>query len=137
MAAEAAVETNALEKGRGYVNQVRERAKNMSRIQAPGGGDAANYVIDTYNAPWTSQATARKAVRFERRLEMAMEGSRLFDLRRWGIMVETLNTYIANETRSIPTFSKAQPVSDKHNALPIPSYAIDQSQGALTQNPGH
>ena len=137
MAAEAAVETNALEKGRGYVNQVRERAKNMSRIQAPGGGDAANYVIDTYNTAWTSQATARKAVRMERRLEMAMEGSRLFDLRRWGIMVQTLNTYIANETRSIPTFSKAQPVSDKHNALPIPSYAIDQSQGALTQNAGH
>ena len=52
-------------------------------------------------------------------------------------MVETLNTYIANETRSIPTFSKAQPVSDKHKALPIPSYAIDQSQGALTQNSGH
>jgi hypothetical protein len=66
-----------------------------------------------------------------------MEGSRLFDLRRWGVMVETLNTYIANETRSIPTFSKAQPVSDKHKALPIPSYAIDQSGGALTQNPGH
>jgi hypothetical protein len=137
MAAEAAVESGDLVKGQGYVNQVRQRAKTSARIQAPGGGDAANYVIDTYNTAWSDAATARKAVRFERRLELSMEGSRLFDLRRWGVMVQTLNTYIANETRSIPTFSKAQAVSEKHNALPIPSYAIDQSTGALKQNSGH
>jgi hypothetical protein len=133
MAAEAAVETGNLETGRNYVNQVRARAKNGPRVDA-----ATNYVIDTYNSTWTDQAAARNAVRHERRVEMAMEGHRLFDLRRWNIMVDALNTYIANEGRVIANFAaKANPVSAKHNALPIPLNAIDSSQGALTQNPGH
>jgi len=133
MAAEAAVETGALEKGRDYVNQVRARAKNGPRADS-----SPNYVIDTYNSAWTDQAAARNAVRHERRVELAMEGHRLFDLRRWGIMVDALNTYIANEGRTIANFAaKANPVQAKHNALPIPLNAIDSSQGALTQNPGH
>ena len=133
MAAEAAVETGALETGRNYVNQIRSRAKNGPRADA-----SPNYVIDTYNSTWTDQAAARTAVRHERRLELSMEGHRLFDLRRWGTMVETLNTYIANEGRTIANFAaKANPVSAKHNANPIPLNAIDSSQGALTQNPGH
>ena len=133
MAAEAAVETGALEVGRGYVNQVRARAKNGPRADS-----SPNYVIDTYNSAWTDQAAARNAVRHERRVELAMEGHRLFDLRRWGTMVSTLNTYIANEARTIANFgTKANAVQDKHNALPIPLNAIDSSQGALKQNAGH
>ena len=133
MAAEAAVETGALETGRGYVNQVRARAKNGPRADSQ-----PNYVIDTYNSAWTDQGAARTAVRHERRVELAMEGHRLFDLRRWGTMVDDLNAYIANEGRTIANFaSKANPVSAKHMALPIPLNAIDSSQGALTQNPGH
>ena len=133
MAAEAAVETGALEVGRGYVNQVRARAKNGPRADS-----SPNYVIDTYNSAWTDQAAARNAVRHERRVELAMEGHRLFDLRRWGTMVSTLNTYIANESRTIANFgTKANAVQEKHNALPIPLNAIDSSQGALKQNAGH
>ena len=133
MAAEAAVETGALEIGRGYVNQVRARAKNGTRADS-----SPNYVIDTYNSAWTDQAAARNAVRHERRVELAMEGHRLFDLRRWGNMVSTLNTYIANEARTIANFgTKANAVQEKHNALPIPLNAIDSSQGALKQNTGH
>jgi hypothetical protein len=53
-------------------------------------------------------------------------------------MVDDLNAYIANEGRTIANFAaKANPVSAKHMALPIPLNAIDSSQGALTQNPGH
>ena len=53
-------------------------------------------------------------------------------------MVSTLNTYIANEARTIANFgTKANAVQEKHNALPIPLNAIDSSQGALTPNPGH
>ena len=133
MAAEAAVETGALETGRGYVNQVRARAKNGPRADAQ-----PNYVIDTYNSTWTDQGAAINAVRHERRVELAMEGHRLFDLRRWGTMVDDLNAYITNEGRTIANFAaKANPVSAKHMALPIPLNAIDSSQGALTQNPGH
>jgi len=133
MAAEAAVETGNLEKARGLVNQVRSRAKN-----SPKADSSPNYVIDTYNSAWTDAAAARSAVRHERRVELGMEGHRLFDLRRWNIMVETLNAYIANEGRTIPPFAaRANAVGSKHTALPIPLDAIDSSQGALAQNPGH
>jgi tetratricopeptide (TPR) repeat protein len=133
MAAEAAVETGNLEKARDYVNQVRTRAKNSPKADA-----SPNYVIDTYNSAWTDVAAARSAVRHERRVELAMEGHRLFDLRRWGVMVETMNAYIANEGRTIPPFAaRVQPVRSKHNTLPIPLNAILLSNGVLSQNPGH
>ena len=133
MAAEAAVESGSLEKARGYVNQVRTRAKN-----SPKADSSPNYVIGTYDSTWTDQSAARTAVRHERRVELGMEGHRLFDLRRWGNMVETLNAYIAHEGRTIPPFAaRANTVSSKHTALPIPLDAIDSSEGALSQNPGH
>ena len=65
-----------------------------------------------------------------------MEGHRLFDLRRWGTMVDDLSM-LTWQGRTIANFAaKANPVSAKHMALPIPLNAIDSSQGALTQNPG-
>ncbi|WP_257093428.1 RagB/SusD family nutrient uptake outer membrane protein [Sphingobacterium sp. E70] len=48
-----------------------------------GGVAAAKYEVKPYLA-FTSPDQARKAVRFERRLELAMEGHRFFDLVRWG-----------------------------------------------------
>ena len=53
----------------------------------------ATYSVGLYPA-FASQAAARDAVRNERRLELAMEGQRFFDLRRWGIADVTLNAYI-------------------------------------------
>lgn len=133
MAAEAEVEIGTLETARGYVNQVRSRAANMSTIP----GADANYVIGTYGTAWTDQAVARQAVRFERRLELAMEGHRLFDLRRWGVAESVINTYTANEARTIPNFgTKVGTYTANMNLMPIPVNAIDLSGGALTQNPG-
>lgn len=133
MAAEAAVETNQLEKGRNYLNQVRSRAVNTPRADT-----SPNYVIDIYNDTWSDITTARRAVRHERRVELAMEGHRLFDLRRWGIMDQVLNEYIINEERVIPPFgARVNNVLPKHNTLPIPLDIILWSEGILTQNPGH
>jgi len=132
MAAEAAVETGNLEKARGYVNQVRQRAINSPRADS-----SPNYVIDTYNSSWTDANVARKAVRFERRLELGMEGHRLFDLRRWGTFVDVMNAYIANESRTITNYGqKSLAAQSKHLRLPIPLNAIDTSEGNLSQNPG-
>lgn len=132
MAAEAAVETGNLEKARGYVNQVRQRAINSPRADS-----SPNYVIDTYNSSWTDANVARKAVRFERRVELGMEGHRLFDLRRWGTFVDVMNAYIANEARTITNYGqKSQAAQSRHLRLPIPLNAIDTSEGNLSQNPG-
>ena len=131
MAAEAAVETGNLSKALDYVNQVRNRAKNMT---APDSGPT--YVIEPYTS-FPSADYARKAVRFERRLELAMEGHRLFDLRRWGNAKSVMNTYFAKESEVITSFARGQSYQDKHNLFPIPIVAIDGSGGVLVQNPGH
>lgn len=138
MAAEAAVETNDLPKALNYVNRVRNRAKNMTYVKtADGSSDAANYVIEPY-ADFPNQSFARDAVRFERRLELGMEGQRWFDLVRWGTVWEVMAEYIQNETRVIPSFdAKVGTYRDHYDILPIPLTAIDLSGGALEQNPGY
>ena len=137
MAAEVAVENNDLAKALDYVNQVRNRAKNSSPVlDAAGAAPAANYQIEPY-AAFADQTTARKAVRFERRLELGMEGHRLFDLRRWGVTESVLNAYVQNEARTIANFgTKANPYMSNMDLMPIPINAIDLSGGVLSQNPG-
>ena len=138
MAAEAAAETGDLTTALNYVNQVRNRAKNMSYIQNEAGtADAANYQIEPY-ASFPDQAFAIQAVRFERRLELAMEGHRLFDLRRWGVAESVINDYVTNEDRTIPNFdAKVATYQSFMDLLPIPVNAIDLSGNILTQNPGY
>lgn len=143
MAAEAAVEMNDLPLALNYVNQVRNRAKNMTYVKAISDDgtldpdtDAANYQVEPYMA-FPDQDYARKAVRFERRLEFAMEGHRTFDLRRWGNAATIINEYAINEARAIPNFGpKVRAYLDKHNLMPIPLNAIDLSGGVLQQNTG-
>jgi hypothetical protein len=137
MHAEAALETGDLSTALTNVNRVRNRAKTSNYVQAEGGGNAANYVIAPYLASdFSTQEDARKAVRFERRLEMGMEGHRYFDIVRWGDTTTRMNEYVDNESRSNPQFgSEAGTWSSKHNNWPIPITAIDVSGGILTQNP--
>lgn len=137
MAAEAAVETGDLPTALANVNRIRNRAKGSSYMQDPNGGDAANYNIEPYSS-FPDAAFARKAVRFERRVELGMEGHRLFDLRRWDNAVQVMNTYFTNEARTITPFGqKVEPYTTTHNLFPIPLGAIEGSGGILSQNPGY
>ena len=137
MAAEAAVETGDNATALTYVNMIRNRAKDMTYVKNEAGtADAANYSIEPY-ASFADQTMARKAVRFERRLELGMEGHRLFDLRRWGNAAAIMNAYSTNEARTITSFNgDSRPYEEKHNLFPIPVSAIDLSGNILTQNPG-
>lgn len=155
--AEIAVEENALELAREMVNIVRNRAANpdgfvYGRVVAFEDNNfknpildmdqpAANYVISPYQIPWTDQSVARKAVRFEHRLEFAMEGSRFFDLSRWGIAAEVLNAYIEKEKVRRTYLNGAQFQKGKHEFYPIPEREIVTTaiggQPTLVQNPGY
>jgi len=157
MLAETEVETNGdLERARTLVNQIRKRAGNCA--QGPVGGplaipitDAritwATYKVGEYTESWAGkQALAREAVRTERRLELAIEGHRLFDLRRWGILESRVTAYRAyeltvtnivnNKEVKIQDLDRAAPVQARHYAFPIPSTEIDLSAGKLKQNEG-
>lgn len=142
-AAEAEVELGNLERARTLVNQVRRRAANQADWvrNAANTGFAANYQISEWTAPWTDANTARKAVRFERRLELGMEGHRFFDLVRWGVAASVRNAYIAREGVRRTYLRGAVFTAGKNEIFPIPQKAITQSakdgSPTLVQNPGY
>jgi starch-binding outer membrane protein, SusD/RagB family len=147
--AECEVEANNLERARQLVNEVRARAANPAHFVLDGAVPAANYKVGLYTTPWASQADARAAVRFERKLEFAMEGHRFFDLVRWQIAAPEINRILdynggvsnpsINNRR--PYMSQANFVAGKHEYFPIPQAAIDRSVSGgvanITQNPGY
>jgi starch-binding outer membrane protein, SusD/RagB family len=138
MAAECEVEIGSLTKAQEYVNMIRNRAANPAGFVMQDGGTAAKYVIKPYSAAWTDKAAARTAVRFERKLELAMEGHRFFDLVRWGEDVTAINAYLKYENQFLPNTLPGSGYQAKHALLPIPQAQIDLT-GAdiLKQNPGY
>lgn len=136
MTAECEVEVGSLEKARALVNQIRTRAKNPASIIS---GSPAKYVINGYTASWTDKVVAREAVRFERRLELAMEGHRFFDLARYGngYAAATLNAYLAVEKNKRLYLKSSPGFQAKNEFYPIPERAIVLSKGALKQNNGY
>lgn len=139
MAAEAEVEVGSLTKAQEYVNMVRNRAANPASFVTQDGGPAAKYVIKPYGGTWSDKTVARNAVRFERKLELAMEGHRFFDLVRWGTDVTEINAYLKYESQFLPnTLGAGATYQAKHALLPIPQAQIDLT-GAdiLKQNPGY
>lgn len=107
MNAEAALESGNIPEALAKLEMVRKRARGNNPAILP--------QITT-----TDPAELRKAIRHERRIELAMEGERYFDLIRWGEAATILG----------PAW-----VSPKNELFPIPQSEIDLSGGTLTQNP--
>ncbi|RYE37287.1 MAG: RagB/SusD family nutrient uptake outer membrane protein [Sphingobacteriaceae bacterium] len=155
MAAEVKVQTSDLATAQTYVNRVRARAANPAsmvynyvNVANPTGGftttPAAKYVVSQYPAgafATMGQAGALKAVYFERKIELGMEGQRFFDLSRWGIAQQSLAAYFAFDGRFISDVAGAKFTPNKNEYYPIPQPQIDLestgSTSALKQNPGY
>jgi hypothetical protein len=152
-AAECAADAGDLVTARTYVNKVRTRAadptgwvyKNSTYDAASATYTTQTTPADTYKIglypPFPDKASAVKAIQFERRLELAMEGQRFFDLVRWGIAATTINTYIAREKAQRPLKLTANFTAGKNEYMPIPQGEIDKMNGdgtvRLAQNPGY
>lgn len=138
--AEAIIESGGnLEEAKALINQIRNRAKNAPVVTQLGSSTpAANYKIELYPAsPAWDQATARKALRFERRLELALEGHRFYDLVRWGEAASFINNYYAAEKTKRPYLAAGNYLANKHDYLPVPQAEIDMSRGVYKQDPNY
>lgn len=153
--AEAEVELGNLERARELVNMIRMRAGNEADFipmatqgstsrqdfSLVEGEVAANYMVATYTDAWSDQGVARQAVRFESRLETALEGHRFFDLQRWGVQNEVLNAYLSSESEHRVYLQGENFTANKNVFFPIPTEAIDRSfkDGAatITQDPNY
>ena len=155
MRAEALIELGGgqnLEEARTIINDIRQRAKNSVDKHIEYAKDQCDIALypESY---FQDQATARKCLRWERRLEMAMEDGRFFDLRRWGIASETLNKYFAHEQKDVYTFTNdagekvnqtyAQYLKDakftagKNEFYPVPYNQLYYIPGLYKQNKGY
>jgi len=141
--AEALIETDDYEGGKDIINQIRRRARDGDMVMTlDGTTTAGNYVIDEYPS-FSTYEEAIAALRTERRLELAHEGHRFFDLVRWGIADEVLNNYIAEEQTISPYLSGVSFQSGKNEYFPLPQSQIDlggkdeNGEPLITQNPGY
>ena len=126
MRAEAMIETGDLAGARTIINDIRRRAGNSIAKHISYAADQceiAEYPMSPY---FDNKENARVCLRWERRLEMAMENCRYFDLRRWGIASETLTAYFANEVNDVYS------CADK-NGAPLEGATLDANGNAVPQ----
>lgn len=143
MRAEALIELDRLSEARTIINDIRERAASSITKHI---SYAAQYCqISTYPETYfQDKETARKCLRWERRLEMAMENGRFFDLRRWGIASKILNDYFKSEKLSVyegQSYAKyydgAYFTAGKNEFFPIPYNQLYYVPGLYSQNEGY
>ena len=140
MYAEACVETGDTQTAKELLERVRNRARGGDpdvlpefpgyeiRIWNGTGYDAPRQLVDNAD-------DLRAAIRHERRVELAMEGHRWFDLNRWGITAEVINAQ--NQTEEAQTLYAGQIQSFRkgvNEIFPIPAEerrltGIDQNEG--------
>ena len=114
--AEALVEQDKLPEAAAVVDIIRTRAL------------LPNLVAGTV----ASKALMQDAVLNERRLELAFEGQRWFDLVRTGKVFTVMNTLNSRDIGRLPM----SPVTEETTILPIPQPQIDKN-ASMTQNPGY
>ncbi len=127
MAAEAEAEAG-LVNAANHLNQVRQRAFNNS----------------SRNYPFNNESDLLEAIYKERRLELAGEGHRFFDLVRTGRAQEAFNTYNAfidleSLTDNEKVERKVNFTIGKNEVFPIPLFELNLANSAERwgQNPGY
>jgi starch-binding outer membrane protein, SusD/RagB family len=162
--AECEAQIGSLDQAETYVNMVRTRAANptgfvylnatydaTTSTYSPQTTPGDNYKVSNYPPGAFSsmgKTAALNAIYFERRLELAIEGHRFFDLSRYdngtGTMAATLNAYVAVEknrhsfylVNNTAIFTKGV---NEYFALPQNEIDAENSTGKiyLKQNPGY
>ncbi len=143
MRAEALIELDRKEEAREIINAIRQRAANSVNKHIAYASEFCEIALypSTY---FQTKDMARECLRWERRLEMAMENERYFDLRRWGIASKTLNEYFKTEQKAVyegqeyaKYYSDAFYTAGKNEFYPIPYNQLYYVPGLYVQNQGY
>jgi hypothetical protein len=140
MYAEGLIESNGnKEEACKYINMVRARARNTPKYDLEAYGDTpeekkvnrTTQIPEDVNIPDVlPTGDLRAAVRHERRVELATESHRLYDLRRWE------PEYMRERVEKARHFTILGEWENRVRTFPIPQREIDRTNGAYTQNPG-
>lgn len=137
MRAEAYAQLGQPDQAVNLVNQLRTRAAGstqmISNYQSAYG---VKMYVANYKGTYTEDAAVRM-VKMERRLELAMESERFFDLVRWGDAATVINKYYAEEIDNNAFYGEAHFTANKNEYLPIPFQQLSASNGHYTQNIGN
>ena len=134
MRAEALIQLYRLSEALPMVNDIRNRAARSTTLVFDYG---ANFNVAPYTvADWSDKSAAMRDLKWERRLELALEGSRFFDLVRWGDAATVMNQYYHSEAGRRSYYSNANFTAGKNEYLPIPQKQINYSGGLYQQNNG-
>ena len=143
MRAEALVETGQLAEARSIINAIRQRAANSVAKHIAYAADHCEIALYPESF-FAGKESARRCLQWERRLEMAMESSRYFDLRRWGIASKTLNAYFESEQNDVydgqpyaQYLKDARYTPGKNEFYPIPYNQMYYIPGLYVQNKGY
>ena len=143
MRAEALIELDRLSEARTIINDIRQRAKNSIDKHIAYAKDQCEIALYPQSY-FADKATARKCLRWERRLEMGMENGRFFDLRRWGIASTTLNAFFQTEQDDVydgqtyaQYYKDAHFTPGKNEFWPVPYNQLYYIPGLYKQNKGY
>ena len=133
MRAEALAQLGRNDEAIELVNRLRNRASRSLGMLA---GYDVNYGAKIRVKPYSDNSNALARVKMERRLELAMESERFFDLVRWGEAEQTINKYYVEEANDCRIYTSAHFTANKNEYLPIPHEQIAASNSHYTQNIG-
>ena len=138
MRAEALAQLGQTTEAIALVNQVRNRAAGMTTNSVVSGYPnkyGVRYAVGKYNGSY-SKEDVMKIVKMERRLELALESERFFDLVRWGDAATVINKYYTSESEKMNFLMGSLFTANKNEYLPIPWEQMAASNGHYTQNCG-
>ncbi|WP_162340871.1 RagB/SusD family nutrient uptake outer membrane protein [Cyclobacterium salsum] len=135
IAAEAAIKTGDATAAINHINEVRTRARNWAGESGYGDGiNPANYPTSE-----TSETTIMQWIMDERFVELAGEGQRWWDLKRWHASGDMdLTGWDGSEANfSTALVSPVQFDVNKHLLFPLPQAEIERNSAITENNPGY
>ncbi len=134
--AEAANELGQTQQALDALNQIRERARNSSKTDRHRTFINYDFSTDNESLPeitTTDQSQLRQLIWKERRVELALEGDRFYDLVRQGRAGDVLRSF-----SEVYNTDKGSNFRDGvHERFPVPQDEIDRTNGMIQQNSGY